>query len=107
MSCHDFREALQLLYRTFARRDLKVVQYEQTSTRRNMPLQGIDMDRESLLALEVPVRNSNAAMELDLRFVNGITRVRVEHLITWVHRDRHELPNDGFAARLDGDVPAL
>ena len=57
-----------------------------------------------MFGFEVAVGNGNPAVELDLRLVDGIAGVRVEHLIAWVHEGEHELADDRLSARLDGDV---
>ena len=43
-------------------------------------------------------------MKLDLRLIDRITGVGIEHLISGVHQGQKELADGGFAARLDGDV---
>ena len=59
---------------------------------------------KAVLALEVAVRHGDAAVELDLGLVDGVARVRVQHLVARVHQGQHELADDGLAPRLDGDV---
>ena len=57
-----------------------------------------------MLAFEEAVGHRNAPVELDLRLVDRVARVRVEDLVPGVHEGEDELADDGLAAGLDGDV---
>ena len=52
----------------------------------------------------VSVRDSDAAVELDLRFVDRVARVRVQHLVAWVHHGEDELADGRLASRLHHNV---
>ncbi len=87
-----------------AHRVLQVVQHEQPGARRDGGLEGLEVDGEAAFALEVAVGHGDAAVKLDLRLVDRVARVRVEHLVARVHERQDELADHRLAARFDGDV---
>ena len=54
--------------------------------------------------LAVAVRHGHAAVELDLRLVDGIAGIRVEHLVAGVHEREDELADHRLAAGFDRHV---
>ena len=101
----ELGEARELGRRGFgAHRVLQVVDDEQPGTRRDGGLEGFEIDDETVVVFEVAVGHGDAPVKLDLRLVDGIARVGVEHLVAGVHERQDELADHRLAAGLDGDV---
>ncbi len=83
---------------------VKVVEDEQLRAWRDGRLDRFEVEQEVRLAGDEAVGLGHAAQELDLRFVDGEARVRVEHFVAGVHQREQELLDDRLAAGLHGDV---
>ncbi len=56
------------------------------------------------VGLDEAVGHGDAALVVDLRFVDGIAGIGVEHLVAGVHDRGQELADDRFAAGLNRDL---
>ena len=83
---------------------MQVVEDEQLGARRDLRLDGLEVEEEVALAGHEAVRHGDAAEELDLALVDGEAGVRVEDLVAGVHEREQELLDHRLAAGLHGDV---
>jgi len=67
-------------------------------------LDGVEVEPKSVVGIDVAVGVRDTAVELDLRFVDGIAGVGVQDGITALHHRGDILADGGFAARLDRNV---
>ena len=65
---------------------------------------GFHIQDEMVLRLFIPVRHSHSAVKFDLRFIDGISRIRVKDLVSRIHSRQDELADGGLSAGLDGNV---
>ena len=72
--------------------------------RRDHPLDGRDVDFVIGFSFAVGIGEGFAAVEFDLRFVDGVSRIGIKHLVAGIHQGQDEFADGGFPAGLDDDV---
>ena len=99
------RQPLHLRHRRRGARRIVVVIVEQMARAGgDAGLDGVEVEPKSVVGIDVAVGVRDAAVELDLRFVDGIAGVGVQDGIAALHHRGDILADGGFAARLDRDV---
>ncbi len=83
---------------------VQVVVNDQPRARRDARPQVVQIDFKIFPAFDKSIRQSDTAVKLDLRLVNGVSRIRIQDFVTRVHQSQHEFSNRRFATGLYNHV---